>query len=554
MISIPASLLLAGLTLLKALALDIDQVRDNDEVGSRRTTTVVVAVILMVAFIGIGVNFFSAATGHPLPFTDAPAFVPTAMAYKSGYGLTNRVWRSTNLFDHTDSFRFLYHGPLFPMTVAALSPDGSYRGILMGIAFLRVITIGLLAGALVAICCRLSDRRMKVAAAVLAGVCILAESVMRLPPVGRPEALASLLALVAFLLIATSLSWIILLACGIVVGVLGASHPIAAVIFNVGLAVWIFAVSDTARKAIARLFLVYAVSLATAAICLQFVAPYGFLEHIEGLRSHGRVASTHRDSTKSIVSTLRYLLAWWDRFFFGPASLVVIIIGVSYAIRITPNRSRRVVVVICAAIFLLLTWFLAVRVAPNSYNLSQFQPIVYLILVILFCNISQLRASCDRNINKASITAFVVIFALVTPSLLPYLKFGTEYYWAVRSQTTYSQVEGKVGSLLSEELPVSGGWMFLNDHNNYIGTPRIKDTASISKLLQDNPNGVVLILQLLPSIGSEMLISSEQLVDFNSQVLLDNRARFRPTLFGYPVTRFDSGYSLLIIKIVPKDN
>ena len=64
---------------------------------------------------------------YPVPSTDAPSFLVSAINYARGRGLVNPFYPQIAFGDPTGLHRHVYYPPAFPLVVAALMPRPTPR-------------------------------------------------------------------------------------------------------------------------------------------------------------------------------------------------------------------------------------------------------------------------------------------------------------------------------------------------------------------------------------------------------------------------------------------
>ncbi|HEY3569711.1 MAG TPA: hypothetical protein VGP73_17390 [Thermoanaerobaculia bacterium] len=320
--------------------------------------TFVLPGLLILSLLAFGVSVF------PIPSGDSHAFVPPALLLKGGGGLRNPISELARELDPTGQARYLQYPPLFPWIVAALMARPTPSAAFLAIAGLNVINVVL--------CVLLFARaagpgRLATAAAALLGIATLLVG----EQTGRPEVLATLwvlLAIHAHLALSPERSW---LPVGAILGLLGATHPVGALLLGL-LAVMAHAARLPTGRALGRSAGTLAVSLAVFAGILA-VSPYGLRETLEGLRRHGgAVAARGSQGT---------LIPYWitnpgGTLYALPYLLLIALLAWRAARRELPVRSPALLAAVLLPL-LAVAWRTGVQVPELSYNVLLFAPAVF---------------------------------------------------------------------------------------------------------------------------------------------------------------------------------
>jgi hypothetical protein len=234
------------------------------------TVAVVVALALVVF----------AAHAYPTPSTDAPGFLVSAINLRLGRGFVNPFYPQMAFADPTGAQRHIFYPPLFPLVVSALMPRPTPTGAFLVVAGLAAVSVFLSAAVLLQLARQAEGRLARSTAALIAlSLCGLATA--WLPTLGRAEALATLLVVVAALG-ALRLDGAALVAfLGIVTGLVAASQPFGAVELTavIGLA---WSIREPTRTVLARTAAVAAIGLALFAAVLA-LSPHGLTETVAGM-------------------------------------------------------------------------------------------------------------------------------------------------------------------------------------------------------------------------------------------------------------------------------
>ena len=317
-------------------------------------------------------SFYSAWVCIPIPMVDSHLFVGTAVRYAQGHGLTHPAYFSRHL-DPTGLDRVVTYPPLFPWLVGALMPSTDPRWAFLLIAAIRLAQIGLWGWFYTLMFSRLtagrSGSRYWLTPLLLIGIVAEAGGPME----GRPEALVGLLTSVAVVLVLFLADRWHGMVLGIVLGLIGSTHPVGAILSAGALAIYAGA-RWRPLPAIGFLALSGGISLVVFAGLLS-LSPNGFWPVIHG-------AST---AAGEIVAT-----AWGDKSVFllsgrAPFSGVVLaagfLSGAGLLARYWQVLGSRTVVVTGAAVFTAAVWYFSVRAPDRFYNALIFTPFYFAGLV-----------------------------------------------------------------------------------------------------------------------------------------------------------------------------
>jgi hypothetical protein len=243
-------------------------------------------LLVLACLIAVSVQTISAAFIVPLPFPDANAFIPAAVTFRSTGTLANHIYAAAYLYDPAHLGRFIFYPPLFPWLVGSLMPTATPRAAFAVLAAFRILTILALALLIVRAARNLRDADSWILLGT-GSVLLIAEAGMRVPTVGRPEALASLFVVGAISTLFLNKEGWRLIALTVASGLIGATHPVGAVI-SIMLLSGYFTFTHAPRSACARAL---AVGLGGATISLAIIAvsPNGFVDTILGTATHASV-------------------------------------------------------------------------------------------------------------------------------------------------------------------------------------------------------------------------------------------------------------------------
>jgi len=217
---------------------------------------------------------------YPTPGTDAPGFLVSAINFRLGRGLVNPFYPQMAFADPTGMQRHIFYPPLFPLVVSALMARPTPRDAFLAVGWLRAACVLLSCGLLLAVARKADpDLRKPTAALIASSLCGLCTN--WLPTLGRAEALATLLILVAALAALRVSGTALVVLLGVLTGLVAATQPFGAVELTavIGLAC---AIREGTAAALARTAAVAAIGLAMVAAVLA-LSPYGLAETLAGM-------------------------------------------------------------------------------------------------------------------------------------------------------------------------------------------------------------------------------------------------------------------------------
>jgi hypothetical protein len=322
-----------------------------------RSTLFILSGLLILSLLAFGAAVF------PVPSGDSHAFVPPALLLKAGGGLRNPISDLTRRLDPTGQARYLQYPPLFPWILSRLMPRPTPSAAFLAIAGLNAVNV-----ILCALLFARSARSLPWAAAMaLLGIATLLAG----EQTGRPEVLATLWVLLAIhlhLALPLKRSW---LPVGVILGLLGATHPVGALLLGL-LAVLAYAARLPTGRALRMASGTLAVSLAVFAGVLA-ASPFGLHETLEGIRRHGGAVAAR--------SSQGTLMPYWitnpgGTLYALPYLLLIALLAWRAARRELPVRSPA----LFAAAFLPLlavAWRTGIQIPELSYNVLLFAPAVF---------------------------------------------------------------------------------------------------------------------------------------------------------------------------------
>jgi len=390
----------------------------------------------LVASLLVLALFLFAWTGYPPPGSDAPGFLVSAINLARGHGFVNQLYPQAALADPSGGRRHIYNAPLFPLVLAGLMPFPTPQGAFLVVAALH--------GASLLLCVLFFSRLLGAygagwtwANAGLASAALCGLATHWMPTVGRPEALETLMVLLAALApfhlsgVGLRLAW------GTLAGAVAAMHPIGAVQLVAAIGMYLAVRQDT-RRWLRDLLTVASLAVVVFAGLLA-VTPHGLRASLEGM------ARAFPYTPWLVVPSVDGWKMWITArrsTFYGPLLALCVACGARLLARRGPMGSRPG---FAASLALLLACFylgsLTFRSLRN-YNILSLGPLFFGVVVAWHCD-SALRAATPRR-RAAQVLAFVLTLATGTGFLgrlaaLPL--FARDYCTLARAREAWRHVD-----------------------------------------------------------------------------------------------------------------
>lgn len=313
-----------------------------------------------------------ASYGYPAPTTDAPLFLPTAISVELGRGLVVPLPVRVTDVDPTGQKRYLFHAPLFPLAVSLLMTSPTPRAAFLAVAVLRSLSLLMAAHFFLGLLSRAGIALDRTAGFLIAGS-LVGLATGWLPTIGRPEALATVWVLAGAIAILRLSGWHLVVALGVALGLLGATHPFAAVEATLLIGLYCAAVFNH-REALLRTGLVTVLGLAVFAVVMT-ATPHGLWQNLAGMvRAYGRGPRWSPPGTdwwRPWVTVRRSLL-------YGPLVLGALLAGAHLLARRCRDMGSRIVMCGFAALFAAALYHGSVAFhSRRNYNALVLSPILY---------------------------------------------------------------------------------------------------------------------------------------------------------------------------------
>jgi hypothetical protein len=319
-----------------------------------------------------------ARNAYPTPGTDAPSFLATAIDQRLGRGFVNPFYPQMAYADPTGSRRHIYYPPLFPLTVAALMRTATPSDAFLAVALLRAASVLLSCALMLRVADRAEGRLAPSTAALIAlSLCGLATN--WLPTLGRPEALATLLVIVAALGALRLRGAVLAVFLGIVTGLVAATQPFGALEFVAVIAL-AASVREPSRVALGVTTAAAALGLVVFAVVLA-LSPHGLSATLAGM-AHAYPytpwsAPPGEEWWKPWLTARRSTL-------YGPLFMLAVLCGAHLLVRRGGVRSRPLFALSVLALAVFLYLGSLTHHSRRNYNALLLSPLLFAVLVHWF--------------------------------------------------------------------------------------------------------------------------------------------------------------------------
>jgi hypothetical protein len=452
---------------------------------------------------------------YPIWDGDSECFLPVAISHSHGDGLVNPIWRPVKVFDESHPERLTWHGFLYPMLLAWLTPSSTYVGIRKVVAGFWMLTLLLSSFAIYKKASQIEPTGWKQCCLVFAAVLGIAGL---LPDGGRPELLVTFwlaTGLALATITAFRLYWVIF---GSLLGLMMATDPVPAF-----LGILILGVYACARlkvfEAIRFLFSTYCMGLVVFLICFA-AYPYSLKAWLGGMALHSKGAVLGAGGSglfhKMIENPVLLL--------FCLLLVLGCFAGILTCIKLWGHIGSRSGLVVFSALLTGSTYYFAIRDPDRNYNMVAFSPIIVFMLVI-FCN--QAATYTHINMHQLIYLAIISIFGLCS---LGFVRQVAVFPYFLKYGTSYNSAKAELQRLLDsgDSVGVTGGLFSLTE------------TTSRFRVYQSEPNEDYLFVQQV----NHGQLSPPKIPGYT--MVKNTFSEIRPTLFGIKIANTCSGYNFAI--------
>lgn len=336
---------------------------------------------------------------YPTPNSDAPSFLVSAINFSLGRGLVNPFYPQIAFGDPTGANRHVYYPPLFPLVLSALMPAPTPRAAFVAVALLRVASLALAAVLLCRIAGSNADDRGPRDLTWPAVFALCGMATNWLPTLGRPEALGTLLVLLAALAVWRLRGWWLTAALGALLGATAATQPMGGV--ELGLVVLLyFAFTRRPASAVGHAAVV---ALLGGAVFLGLLAagPHGARETLAGMaRSYPHTPWSAPPGAE-----------WWKPWlllrrstFYGPLLLASLFCG-AHLLRLHRERLRAPALFAAGVLALGACFYLGslTHKSLRHYNALMLSPLFFGLALAWLAHVQ--TTSPGRRVARAAVVA-----------------------------------------------------------------------------------------------------------------------------------------------------
>lgn len=363
-------------------------------------------VLVWIAACGVAAALLLFARhAYPTPGTDAPSFLATAIDHRLGRGFVNPFYPQMAYADPTGARRHIYYPPLFPLAVGALMRRATAGDAFLAVGLLRSASILLASALLLRIACA-GRAPLAASTAALIALCLCGLATNWLPTLGRPEALATLLVIVAALGALRLSGPALAVFLGIMTGLVAATQPFGALELAavIGLSA---SVRESPRTALAVTTAVAGIGLVIFASALA-LSPHGLSATLLGM------AHAYPYTPWSAPPGEQWWKPWLTArrsTFYGPLLLIALACGTHLLVRRGGVRARLpfTLFVLALAIFLYLGSL--THHSRRNYNALLLSPLLFAVVVHWFVASREWAARWTR-LGRAACLACVLATAV----------------------------------------------------------------------------------------------------------------------------------------------
>lgn len=355
---------------------------------------------------------------------DAVCFVPVARNIASGRGWVNEFYHPKAVADPGHPERYVWHGFLAPRLWALAAPSEDFKGVrqggiilsALGLAFSGLVLLRAMHGTTLR-----PGLRMLTITLCLGGVApFIAHD-------GRPEAVAVVLSAAFLALLPRKVGPMSDVILGVGLGLMAATSPASALILFFPLVVYLL-ISSQNPILLARRLVTTGVVAALAIMLVVLTSGSSLGEWLRGMQLHSKDVVWSRSQ------------GGWSEYWLTAAGKPLLLgfvccLGIATVLLIRREGGLpKWKWIICggsALGFCLLVYLLALKIAPNHYNLS-----VMLAMGWIICFAHLVRSKTDRLRTKA---AFVMLVGASLLMILGTMRIATISYQASKDGLSRSQ-------------------------------------------------------------------------------------------------------------------
>jgi hypothetical protein len=481
-------------------------------------------VALLLGCVGLSFPFFGSRV-YPVPTGDSQAFLPPAILFAQGGGLRNPTAALTRSLDPTGQARYLQYPPLFQLVLARLMPrpEPSAAFLVLGLlSAANLLLAALLFGRIAA--GAPSPRWASSLAVATAGMGLT--TVLLGQQTGRPEGLATFWLLLTAHTLALGRPRFVWPLCGLLLGLMGATHPMGGVLLGLLLTL-IYAALLPPRVAVACLASILGTSLSVFSAVLA-AGPFGIRATLEGIRHHAGLTLIGRHSTAGLTP---YWLTNPGGTLYALPYLLLVAMAVPFLLARRHEIRSPWLFTAALALLAVVAWTIGVRSPELSYNLLLLAPLV------LAANLWLALRSPRRRPLLLGATAIVQ-----GATAIGYLRALVLFFYFLRQGAHLDAARRDFQRLLAAtQGPISvtsSLWVLSEDYERLRTLPAEEPDAA---------TGGILVLQQTYS----GLLAPQEIAGF--RLVEDRFVRHPCKLLGVTLARTVPGYSFAVYVRTEKD-
>lgn len=338
--------------------------------------------------------FFARVNGYPVPPPNSALFVPLAINYAAGNGLTDELSHVVANINNarTDESRITTsYPPLYPILMSTLMPTANTQGAFVAIAIIEDLIVIFTAWFLwkAVKMGRDGEGDWLDVLIVIFGLFAVIAPLLTFNST-RTELVFQLFSL-AWLMLALRFSnskylWPLF---GLILGLGGAIHPMHAIYFSLLIGIF-FSFGRGVKPAIREILKTYLLGLGVF-LFIMAITPNGIVEKISGTLAHARLygkgisflpgSSTDLDSSAGTywVTLFLYLVKSPSSFFWGPFSVFLAMLGLRFYKNLASRIKSRSLFFLFLLPFLAIMTGIALTHSDSTYYLTMFGSLFFVL-------------------------------------------------------------------------------------------------------------------------------------------------------------------------------
>lgn len=487
-----------------------------------KITIILIVTALIFTYFVFSLNAF------PLLGCDSGSYLPPAINFSNSKGLINEYDLTTftiNEFNNSNNPLFNYYPPLHALTLSFLMIKGSTQNLLFVLALLSSLILILTALSLYKISTR-QDKNISSQTVLVICISLLSLSSSLVTRIeGRPEILASIYLIGGILCIITLHEVLNLFILGILVGLMGATHPFGLIISSLAITAF-YSFKYNYKKLLINIFLLHVIAFISFLIAMS-LSPYNIFETIKGL-------TLNLKFYPFVITKFNF----WQYFLFDikfPFYGLVFLISLSLSLYFYYKNHNKVaspkVFLISLILIFIAYWYIVYRTPNRIYYLFMLMPLMYIPITYYF--------AVYKN-KGLKIKVISIIFLLLTT--IGFFRFSLLFPICLRhgmsidkARTLLNELDG-LKENKNSKIVIYGTdlWILFEDYSKIVQYGRADTNPEKNNLLlyQQNYSG----------------LKKPPLKIDNYKLIRDYFVRHEPKIFMLWIANTTPGYAFAVYK------